>query len=184
VELVDNVADELGMDEAGRQELEFAALLHDVGKIAIPTSVLQKPGPLTPEEMRVIQTHTIEGQFMLDRVGGLLCEVGEIVRSSHERWDGHGYPDGLAGEEIPLAARIIGCCDAWNAMTTDRVYREKLPPSKALAELHTCSGTQFDPHVAAAVTRVVERPEEAPRTVSRLRPARAGLPQPGEGAGS
>ena len=100
-------ADELGVPDEDRQELEFAALLHDVGKIAIPKEILNKPAKLTEEEFEVMKTHTIEGQFLLDRVGGLLGEIGEIVRSCHERWDGQGYPDGLAGEQIPLPARIV-----------------------------------------------------------------------------
>ena len=101
-------------------------MLHDVGKIAIPKEILNKPAKLTDEEFAVMKTHTIEGQFMLDRVGGLLGRVGEIVRACHERWDGKGYPDGIAGEQIPLAARIVFACDAYNAMTSDRVYRKAL----------------------------------------------------------
>ena len=116
----------------GCQELEFAALLHDVGKIAIPKEILNKPAALTDSEFEVMKTHTIEGQFMLDRVGGLLGRVGEIVRSCHERWDGKGYPDGLEGEDIPLAARIVFVCDAYNAMTTDRPYRAALPHDHAI----------------------------------------------------
>ena len=101
VDLVNAVADELGIAPDERQELEFAAMLHDVGKISIPKDILHKPAALTEQEFEVIKHHTIEGQFMLDRVGGLLGRVGEVVRSCHERWDGRGYPDGLAGEEIP-----------------------------------------------------------------------------------
>ena len=104
VDLVNAVADELGVAHDERQELEFAAMLHDVGKISIPKEILHKPSALTDREFEVIKHHTIEGQFMLDRVGGLLGRVGEIVRSCHERWDGRGYPDGLVGDEIPIAA--------------------------------------------------------------------------------
>src|SRR5918994_1299091 len=111
VDLVNAVADELGIAPDDRQELEFAAMLHDVGKISIPKEILHKPAALTHQEFEIIKHHTIEGQFMLDRVGGLLGRVGEIVRSCHERWDGRGYPDGLAGEDIPLAARIAFACD-------------------------------------------------------------------------
>src|SRR5262245_64085910 len=110
-------------------------MLHDVGKIAIPKEILNKPAALTDSEFEVMKTHTIEGQFMLDRVGGLLGRVGEIVRSCHERWDGAGYPDGLAGNEIHFASRIVFCCDAYNAMTTDRVYRASMSMEGALAEL-------------------------------------------------
>src|SRR5579884_3434917 len=123
------VADRLGLQAECRRNVEFAALLHDVGKIAIPKEVIRKPGPLNPEEWTVIKTHTIEGQKMLDRVGGFMRDVGRIVRSHHERWDGGGYPDGLAGEAIPLESRIIACCDTWNAMRTDRSYRQALPHS-------------------------------------------------------
>ena len=114
VELAVATADELGLGSDERQELETAALLHDVGKIAIPKEILNKPAKLTDEEFELMKSHTIEGQALLDRVGGQLARVGEIVRSCHERWDGHGYPDGLRGEEIPLAARIVFCCDAYS----------------------------------------------------------------------
>ena len=121
VELALTLARELGLSEERLRNLEFAALLHDVGKIAIPKQIVNKPGKLDPEEWTIIQTHTLEGERMLARVGGFMREVGLLVRSHHERWDGRGYPDGLAGEEIPLEARIITCCDSWNAMRTDRI---------------------------------------------------------------
>jgi HD-GYP domain-containing protein (c-di-GMP phosphodiesterase class II) len=104
-----------------------------------------------------VKTHTIEGEKLLLRVGGLLAEVGRVVRSCHERWDGGGYPDGLAGDDIPLLARIICCCDAYNAMVTDRPYRRSLGHRAAVAELVGNSGTQFDPHVVEIVVAVVER---------------------------
>ena len=130
-----------------RSELEFAAMLHDVGQDRDPEGdPSTSPARLTNEEFELVKTHTIEGQFMLDRVGGLLGRVGEIVRSCHERWDGEGYPDGLAGEEIPLAARIVFACDAYNAMTTDRSYRQRDDPTRRRsAELAANAGTQFDP---------------------------------------
>jgi HD-GYP domain-containing protein (c-di-GMP phosphodiesterase class II) len=156
VELARGVAQELGMDKYELQELEFAALLHDVGKIAIPKEILHKPAALTDSEFEVMKTHTIEGQFMLDRIGGLLGRVGEIVRSCHERWDGKGYPDGLKGEDIPQAARVVFVCDAYNAMTTTRPYRAALPHEQAVAELVSNAGTQFDPEVVAAMLRVLE----------------------------
>lgn len=176
VDLVHAVADELGVSLEERQELEFAALLHDVGKIAIPKEILNKPAALTRDEFEVIKTHTIEGQFMLDRVGGLLGRVGEIVRSCHERWDGDGYPDGLAGEEIPLAARIVFTCDAYNAMTTNRPYRAAMSREEAMAELSRHSGTQFDPHVVDALLRVVEHGEPALAPVDGIRAVLASRP--------
>jgi HD-GYP domain-containing protein (c-di-GMP phosphodiesterase class II) len=159
VDLVDAVADELGIDRESRQELEFAAMLHDVGKISIPKELLRKPSGLTASEFEVVKSHTIEGQVLLDRIGGLLARVGEIVRSCHERWDGRGYPDGLAGEEIPLASRIVFACDAFNAMTTDRPYRKALDPDAALRELEANASMQFDPRVVAALVHVVEHGE-------------------------
>jgi len=152
------VADELGLDSRERRNVEFGALLHDVGKIAVPKEIINKPGPLTPDEWLVIKAHTVEGQRMLDRVGGLLSAVGRIVRSSHERWDGDGYPDGLAGDEIPLAAAIVSACDAFNAMTTDRPYRAALRVEQALEELMSQSGKQFNPRVVRVLGRIVARP--------------------------
>jgi HD-GYP domain-containing protein (c-di-GMP phosphodiesterase class II) len=169
VGLVHAVADEMGIDTERRQELEFAALLHDIGKITIPKELLNKPSALTVAEFEVMKTHTIEGQFMLDRVGGLLGRVGEIVRSCHERWDGTGYPDSLLANEIPLESRIVFACDAYNAMTTDRPYRPALTVSAALAELKAGAGTQFDPAVAKALTYVVVNSLEAAPAVDEVR---------------
>jgi HD-GYP domain-containing protein (c-di-GMP phosphodiesterase class II) len=134
---------------------ELTALLHDVGKIRIPARIINKPGPLDPDERALIETHTVEGERLLERVGGLLAEVGHLVRSCHERWDGRGYPDGLAAEQIPLISRIVCCCDAYNAMTTDRPYRRALTAAEAIAEVQGNSGTQFDPQVAGALVAVV-----------------------------
>jgi HD-GYP domain-containing protein (c-di-GMP phosphodiesterase class II) len=180
VDLVNAVADELAIPPTERQELEFAAMLHDVGKISIPKEILHKPGALTDGEFAVIKHHTIEGQFMLDRVGGLLGRVGEIVRSCHERWDGAGYPDGLVGEEIPLPARIVFACDAYNAMTTDRPYRDAMASEDAVAQLVVNSGTQFDPQVVRALTSVVARGEPVESKVTdgvRAVLASAAMPQ-------
>jgi HD-GYP domain-containing protein (c-di-GMP phosphodiesterase class II) len=132
-----------------------------VGKIAVPKEIINKPGKLDDREWAIIRTHTLEGQKMLERVGGFMREVGEIVRSSHERWDGGGYPDGLRGGEIPLEARIVSACDAFNAMTTNRAYRVAMPVSAALTELIDSAGTQFDRRVVDALVRVVGRPADA-----------------------
>jgi HD-GYP domain-containing protein (c-di-GMP phosphodiesterase class II) len=183
VDLVHAVAEKLGVDSNSRQELEFAALLHDVGKIAIPKEILNKPAKLTDQEFEIMKTHTIEGQFMLDRVGGLLGRVGEIVRSCHERWDGAGYPDGIAGEEIPLASRIVFTCDAYSAMTQDRVYRAAMSKEAAVAELAANAGSQFDPGIVVALTEVVEEGEPALAPVDEVRAVLAGRPvQPRVGA--
>jgi HD-GYP domain-containing protein (c-di-GMP phosphodiesterase class II) len=160
VDLVRAVAEELNVHPDSRQELEFAALLHDVGKISIPKEILNKPAALSHEEFEIMKTHTIEGQFMLDRIGGLLGRVGEIVRSCHERWDGNGYPDGLSGEAIPLSARIVFACDAYNAMTTDRVYRAAMSQEEAFAELVHNAGSQFEPQVVEALLNVATRLEQ------------------------
>src|SRR3954447_2082433 len=125
--LVLAVCDELKVDARSRLDAEFVALLHDVGKLKVPAEIINKTGPLTPAERALMREHTIEGQRLLERVGGRLSEVGRIVRSCHELWDGSGYPDGLAGEEIPLVARVVCCCDAFSAMTTNRSYRRALP---------------------------------------------------------
>jgi putative nucleotidyltransferase with HDIG domain len=155
VRLALDVARELGLDADRQRNVEFGALLHDVGKIAVPKEIVNKPGKLDEREWEIIKTHTVEGQRMLERVGGFMREVGLIVRSHHERWDGGGYPDGLRGEEIPLESRIISCCDAFNAMTTTRSYRRAMPRSVAVEELEKHSGKQFDPDVVAAMMAVL-----------------------------
>ena len=157
VELTLAVVAELGLSSRERRDAEFAALLHDVGKVRVPKEIINKPGKLTPEERKIVEQHTVDGEEMLLRVGGLLGEVGRIVRACHERWDGEGYPDGIAGEQIPLIARIVACCDAYNAMTSDRSYRKALPVSEAVAEMRRVSGSQFDPRVVDALLATVER---------------------------
>jgi putative nucleotidyltransferase with HDIG domain len=172
------VAEELGLSPKQRRRIEFAALLHDVGKIAVSKEIINKPGPLSAAEREVMQTHTIEGERMLQRVGGFLDEVGRIVRASHERWDGSGYPDGLEGEEIPVEARVVSCCDAFNAMTTTRSYRTALSLDVALEEVRRNAGTQFDPQVAEALVRLVEHGavQEVESTLpAQATPARASV---------
>jgi HD-GYP domain-containing protein (c-di-GMP phosphodiesterase class II) len=153
--LVMSVGPLLGLDDERMRRLEFGALLHDVGKIEVPKEILNKPGSLDPDEWAVIEQHTIMGQAMLENVGGVLGEVGLVVRSSHERFDGRGYPDGLAGDAIPIESRIISCCDAFNAMTTTRPYRDALPIQEAVHQLRTNRGTQFDPEVVDALLAVL-----------------------------
>jgi len=127
----------------------------------VPQEIIRKPGPLTEEERRIMQMHTIEGERILEQLGGLLADVGRVVRSSHERFDGTGYPDGLAGDEIPLTARIVACCDALSAMTTDRPYRRALSVDQAIAELRSSSGRQFDPRIVESLENVIETDAEA-----------------------
>ena len=185
VELTLQVADRLRVDDETRRGAEFGALLHDVGKIHIPKAIINKPGPLDDEEWAVMKTHTVEGQRMLERVGGVLARVGAVVRASHERWDGAGYPDGLSGEAIPLAARIVSACDAYNAMTTDRSYRRALPVADAVAELERCAGSQFDPAVIEALIAVaVDSAGQVPHWQFTLtEPEPEPLPAPVGGAG-
>jgi putative nucleotidyltransferase with HDIG domain len=149
------VADRLQLDPAARRRVEFGALLHDIGKIAVPAEIINKPGPLDDDEWAVMKLHTVEGQQMLDRIGGVLGEVGRVVRSSHEHFDGSGYPDGLAGVDIPIEARIVCCCDAFSAMTTTRSYRRAMSMESAREELVRNSGTQFDPRVVEALLEVI-----------------------------
>ena len=185
VELTLQVADRLRVDDETRRGAEFGALLHDVGKIHIPNAIINKPGPLDDEEWAVMKTHTVEGQRMLERVGGVLARVGAVVRASHERWDGGGYPDGLSGEAIPLAARIVSACDAYNAMTTDRSYRRALPVADAVAELERCAGSQFDPAVIEALIAVaVDSAGQVPHwQLTLTEPEPEPLPAPVGGAG-
>jgi diguanylate cyclase (GGDEF)-like protein len=149
------VGEELGLDSDTLKRLELGALFHDIGKIGIPNSVLLKPGPLTDEERALIETHPELGERIIAPIDQLQDVCG-IVRSCHERWDGQGYPDKKAGDEIPLEARIIFACDAFHAMTTDRPYRRALPAEEALRRLEEAAGTQFDPKVVDVCLRVLE----------------------------
>jgi diguanylate cyclase (GGDEF)-like protein len=145
----------LGLDGEALEELRLAARLHDVGKLAIPDTVLQKPRPLDVEEWTFIKEHTVIGERIL-AAAPQWKRVGSIVRATHERWDGVGYPDRLAGAAIPLAARIIAVCDAFSAMTSPRPYRVEVTRDAALDELRRCAGTQFDPEVVAVFCREAE----------------------------
>ena len=185
-ELSKTVARRLGMPAEAIDEVARAAELHDIGKVAIPDAILNKPGPLSPREWEFMERHTIIGERILGAAPAL-GPVARIVRSTHERFDGTGYPDNLAAESIPLGARIVSVCDAYNAMTSSRPYSKALPPKVALAELRRCAGIQFDPRVVEAFCAVVtgtgeeltaslpilgagarvDRPRRSPSVVSR-----------------
>ena len=144
----------LGLNDVELDELQQAAMLHDIGKIAIPDEILHKPGPLDDGEWEFVKRHTLVGERILG-ASPALQRVGRIVRASHERWDGAGYPDALAGNEIPLAARIVFACDAFAAMTADRTYREAMSEVDALAELERGAGAQFDANVVSVLVKAV-----------------------------
>ena len=162
VDLAMAVASRLRLDPVAKRNVEFGALLHDVGKIRVPKEIIHKPGHLDEAEWEIVRQHTVFGEQMLRRVGGTLSSVGKVVRHSHERWDGTGYPDGLVGEQIPIEARIVCACDAFNAMTTNRSYRRALPLAEAIEELERCGGRQFDPRVVTALLREVAEHPPAP----------------------
>ena len=148
------VARELGLSPAGVQDVELVALLHDIGKIAMPDAILQKNGPLTPEEWEVMRSHPISSEQLISNVPQL-SHLAPVIRAEHECWDGSGYPDGLAGEEIPLASRITLVCDAYHAMTSDRPYRGAVSDEQAKTRIRQGSGTQFCPISAQALLAVL-----------------------------
>jgi two-component system cell cycle response regulator len=147
--LAAEVARRLGLDEDQVERMAIAAELHDIGKIAIPRSILTKNGPLDADEWDFIKRHTLIGERIAQGAPALAGVAG-LIRSSHERWDGTGYPDQLAGDDIPLGARIVFVCDAYAAMTNDRCYKPAMSQADAHAELRRNAGTQFDPAVVEA----------------------------------
>ena len=154
-ELVPRVGDMLGVRGEAAEELELAARFHDIGKVAVPEEVLRKPGPLDDREWQLMACHVEWGAELLRHLPE--CgSIARIVRHHHERYDGGGYPDGLRGDEIPLASRIITACDAYGAMISDRPYRRALPRRDALNELRDGAGEQFDPAAVAAVLNVAD----------------------------
>jgi diguanylate cyclase (GGDEF)-like protein len=159
------VGAELGLDEGELATLRAAGALHDIGKLAVPDAILSKPGPLTEEEWQFVRRHPEIGERVL-RAAPALTPVGPLVRSTHERFDGRGYPDGLAGDAIPLASRIVAVCDAFHAMTSDRPYRVAMSAEGALDELRRGAGTQFDPMVVSAFERVRAQAFSSPATTA------------------
>ena len=156
-ELAVDVARLLELPEHEIEQVRHAAELHDVGKVAIPDAILQKQGPLTDEEWRFVHEHTLIGARIISAAPAL-THVAKLVRSSHERWDGTGYPDRLTANQIPIGSRIVSACDALAAMVTNRPYREAVDLPQALEELQRCAGTQFDPTVVTALTTVLTTP--------------------------
>jgi HD-GYP domain-containing protein (c-di-GMP phosphodiesterase class II) len=154
VEFARTVAGGLGLERAEMRELELAALLHDVGKVRVPDSILHKPGALDALEFDVMARHPVWGAQLLSEVLGFGA-VAVIVRYHHERWDGGGYPDGLVGDHIPLASRVISVCDAFHAMTSDRPYRAAMSALEALDRLEAGAGTQFDPAVVVQAVAAI-----------------------------
>jgi two-component system, cell cycle response regulator len=144
------VADELGLPADVVFEVELVAILHDIGKLAVPATILDLPRPLNSRERAVLRSHTIRGAEILADIAGLR-HLAPLVRASHERWDGTGYPDGLCGEQIPPAARIVFTVDAYDAMTNDRPYRRALELGEARRRIHAGAGTAFDPRVVRAL---------------------------------
>lgn len=159
VELASQVAKQMGLSQAGVDEVRQAALLHDIGKIAVPDEILRKPGNLDEDEWAVMRQHPQNAEKIVSSITGL-SHLAPVVSADHERWDGTGYPRGLAGEEIPLAARIVFACDTWDAMSTDRPYRKALGVEERFKELERASGTQLDPNVVEALKAALKEGRE------------------------
>jgi hypothetical protein len=160
--ITEAIGERMGIEGDDANDLLAAAQLHDIGKAWVPSGLLEKPGPLTDEEWEVMRQHTVVGERILssvDELGG----VGRLVRHSHERWDGAGYPDGLAGSDIPLGSRIIFCADAFHAIRCDRPYRAGRSAREAVTEINRCAGAQFDPRVAGALEQVVRERSKRPQ---------------------
>jgi two-component system cell cycle response regulator len=153
-ELAVATAAALGLPDHECKRIRLAGELHDVGKVAIPDSILLKPGPLDPDEWLFIRRHTEIGARIV-AAAPALAPTADLIRASHERYDGTGYPDGIAGDEIPLGARVIAACDAYDAMRSPRPYSDAVSAVDALAELRRCAGTQFDPAVVDALGAVL-----------------------------
>jgi two-component system, cell cycle response regulator len=161
------VGSRMGLPAEGLDELMRAAELHDIGKVAVPDAVLHKPGPLDDAEWDLMRQHSVIGERILGAAPAMR-QVARLVRASHERFDGGGYPDGLAGAAIPLGARIIAVCDGYDAMISDRPYRAPMTSERAIEELRRCAGTQFDPDVVAAFAQAVaSRVEESAAPTTR-----------------
>jgi putative nucleotidyltransferase with HDIG domain len=161
------VAQEMGLAEDGIRIVREASLLHDVGKVATPDSILNKPVVLDEEERKAMEHHVEVGSRMVASVKGL-THLAPIIKATHERWDGRGYPDGLEGEQIPLASRIVHVCDAWHAMGSDRPYREALSVERKIRELEENMGEQFEARVVLALVEVLQTSHVVPPEEARM----------------
>jgi len=149
------------MDLDRAEMLRRASAMHDVGKIAIPDSILQHPGPLSKEQWVVMQTHTTAGAKILSGSRSEMVRMAELIAlTHHEKWNGKGYPNGIAGEDIPLEGRIVAVCDVYDALVSKRPYKEPWTPEEALEEIEKCAGTHFDPELAAAFVQVMREDAE------------------------
>jgi HD-GYP domain-containing protein (c-di-GMP phosphodiesterase class II) len=166
VDLSVRVAHELGMRERDLGQVERVALLHDVGKVAVPDAVLQKRGPLTETEFEQVKSHPVVGARIVGSVAEL-AHLAPAIRSGHERWDGRGYPDGLCGDEIPILSRVTFVCDAYDAMVSDRPYRHALGPKAAVGEVRRNTGSQFCPQAAEALLNVLQKTRPPARNGAR-----------------
>ncbi len=155
-EYVSAVARQMKLPKKMTRTLEFAAFLQDVGNIRVPHAILNKPGKLTDDEMRHLQSHTIIGEEIVEQVR-FLKDIGPLIRHHHEAWDGSGYPDGLRGEEIPLGARILAIATAFDAMTSERSYHGKMDEDTAVAELKSAAGRKFDPEIVQVFLKVLQK---------------------------
>jgi HD-GYP domain-containing protein (c-di-GMP phosphodiesterase class II) len=167
-ELAVAVGERLGIDGEELGQLRHAAALHDVGKVAIPDEILSKPARLTEDEWQFMRRHTLIGERIV-AAAPALGNAARLVRSSHEAWDGSGYPDALVGEAIPLGSRIIAVCDAFDAMISDRPYSTAKTSAEALAELHRCSGAQFDPAIVESFAHVLADRSDSPLAAAPVR---------------
>jgi HD-GYP domain-containing protein (c-di-GMP phosphodiesterase class II) len=166
VRLAVAVADRLGLDEPTRTEVMLVAMLHDIGKLGMPDRVLNKPAPLSRAEREVVREHPAAGAYVVSQIEEL-AHLAPAIRAAHERWDGAGYPDGLAGEDIPVASRITFVCDAYDAMTSDRPYHRGRSPEAAREELRRCAGAQFCARATEALIEALEASERRAAPVAR-----------------
>jgi HD-GYP domain-containing protein (c-di-GMP phosphodiesterase class II) len=162
------VAAEMQLAAVEREQVEPVALLHDVGKVAVPDAVLTKRGPLTEDEFETVRAHPEVGARIVGSVADL-AHLAPAIRAGHERWDGHGYPDGLAGDEIPIVSRITFVCDAYDAMVSNRPYRDALGPKTAAEEVRRNAGSQFCPRAATALLSILEYGRRSAPVQSPLR---------------